>query len=83
MQTDEQLASLKEAMHLIADAVGQMPENCRDVAGNALLNMAAEAVAKDVGFAEAGRIFSRLGDLLGRGRQPPSGGALTLSDFDA
>lgn len=83
MQADTHLASLKEAMDLIADAVDQMPDSCRDVAGNALLNMAAEAVAKDVGLAEAGRIFSRLGDLLGRGQQPPSSAALPLSGFDA
>jgi hypothetical protein len=83
MRTDEDLAALKEAMDLIADAVDQLPKTCRDAAGNALLNMAAEAVAKDVGFAEAGRIFSRLGDLLGRGHQPPSRAALPLSGFDA
>jgi hypothetical protein len=83
MRANEQLAALKEAMDLIADAVEQLPEYCRDVAGNALLNIAAEAVAKDVGFVEAGRIFSRLGDLLNRGHQPPSTSALPLSGFDA
>jgi hypothetical protein len=83
MHANDHVAALKEAMDLIADAVDQMPENCRDVAGNALLNMAAEAVAKDVGFAEAGRIFARLADLLGRGHQPPSSNALLLSGFDA
>jgi hypothetical protein len=83
MHTNPHLAALKEAMDLIADAVEQLPEACRDVVGNALLNMAAETVSKDVGFAEAGRIFSRLGDLLGRGHQPPSSAALPLSGFDA
>jgi hypothetical protein len=83
MRPTEQLAALKEAMDLIADAIEQLPDNCRDVAGNALLNIAAEAVAKDVGCIEAGRIFSRLGDLLGQGHQPPSTAALSLSGFDA
>ncbi len=34
-------------------------------------------------LADAGRIFSRLGDLLSQGRQPPMSGALSLTDFDA
>ncbi|MCW5732865.1 MAG: hypothetical protein KIS73_02000 [Enhydrobacter sp.] len=71
MQRPDRLADLKRAMAL------------RDVAGNALLNVAAEAVAHDVGCIEAGRIFSRLGDFLGQGHQPPSTGALPLSGFDA
>jgi len=36
-------------MRLIADAVEDLPAECRDLAGNALLNIAAEAVAQDVG----------------------------------
>ena len=47
-------------MRLITDAVEELPVECRDLAGNALLNIAAEAVAQDVGCAEAGRIFARL-----------------------
>jgi hypothetical protein len=43
----------------------------------------AAAVVDDVGYADAGRIFSRLGDLLSQGRQPPISGALSLTDFDA
>jgi len=83
MREDERLADLKKAMDLITEAVEQLPERCRDLAGNALLNIAAEAVAADVGCAEAGRIFARLGDLLGRGHQPAMSGALPLSGFDA
>ena len=64
-------------MRLIADAVEDLPAECRDLAGNALLNIAAEAVAQDVGCTEAGRIFSRLADLLARGLQPP----ITDADF--
>ena len=64
------------------EAVEQLPERCRDLAGNALLNIAAEAVADDVGCTEAGRIFSRLGDLLGQGHRPPMSGALPLSGLD-
>jgi hypothetical protein len=83
MREPDRLADLKRAMELLTDAVEQLPESCRDLAGNALLNIAAEAVAQDVGCIEAGRIFSRLGDLLNQGHQPPSSGALPLSGFDA
>ena len=83
MGAPERLADLKKAMELLSDAVENLPESCRDLAGNALLNIAAEAVAQDVGCAEAGRIFSRLGNLLGQGHQPPMSGALPLSGFDA
>ena len=70
-------------MQLIADAVDELPAECRDLAGNALLNIAAEAVAQDVGCLEAGRIFARLADLLARGLQPPAREAITLSAFDS
>jgi hypothetical protein len=70
-------------MQLIADAADELPAECRDLAGNALLNIAAEAVAHDVGCLEAGRIFARLADLLTRGLQPPAREAITLSAFDA
>ena len=83
MTDPDRLAALRQAMELIADAVDRLPGSCREVAGNALLNIAAEAVADDVGCAEAGRIFSRLGDLLGRGHRPPMSRALSLSGFDA
>lgn len=83
MTDRERLANLKQAMELIAEAVEQLPESCRELAGNALLNIAAEAVADDVGCAEAGRIFTRLGDLLGQGHRPPMSKALSLSGFDA
>jgi predicted Zn-dependent protease with MMP-like domain len=83
MSSRERLADLKKAMELIAEAVEQLPDSCRDLAGNALLNIAAEAVAEDVGCAEAGRIFSRLGDLLGQGERPPMSKAVSLSGFDA
>jgi predicted Zn-dependent protease with MMP-like domain len=76
------LADLQRAMRLIADAVERLPHDCRDLAGNALLNMAAETVAQNVGCAEAGRIFARLGDLLGQGHQPPMTGAIPLTGFD-
>ena len=70
-------------MQLIADAVDELPAECRDLAGNALLNITAEAVAQDVGCLEAGRIFARLADLLSRGLQPPSSDAIALTSFDA
>ncbi|MBS0521626.1 MAG: hypothetical protein JSR90_23225 [Proteobacteria bacterium] len=79
----DRLADLQQAMHLIAEAVRTLPEGCRDLAANALLNVAAEAVAEDVGCSEAGRIFARLADHLSQGRQPPMSGALSLSGFDA
>ena len=81
--TVARLIELQRAMRLIGDAVERLPQECRDLAGNALLNVAAEAVVEDVGCAQASRIFSRLGDLLGEGRQPPIGEALPLSGFDA
>jgi predicted Zn-dependent protease with MMP-like domain len=81
--TDDRVANLQRAMQLIADAVDDLPVECRDLAGNALLNITAEAVAQDVGCLEAGRIFARLADLLARGRQPPAREAITLSAFDS
>jgi len=79
----DRLIELQRAMRLIADAVEGLPDECRDLAGNALLNIAAEAVAQDVGCAEAGRIFARLGDLLARGLQPPMARPISLTGFDA
>jgi hypothetical protein len=79
----DRLVELQRAMRLIADAVEGLPDECRDLAGNALLNIAAEAVAQDVGCAEAGRIFARLGDLLARGLQPPIAMPISLTGFDA
>jgi hypothetical protein len=82
-QSSDRIADLQRAMRLIADAVEDLPAECRDLAGNALLNIAAEAVAQDVGCAEAGRIFARLSDMLARGLQPPIGDAISLIAFDA
>lgn len=80
----DRISDLQHAMRVIADAVDGLPAECRDLAGNALLNVAAEAVAQDVGCTEAGRIFARLGDLLSRGLQPPPAQeAVSLSGFDA
>jgi predicted Zn-dependent protease with MMP-like domain len=79
----ERVANLQRAMQLIAEAVEDLPDECRDLAGNALLNVTAEAVAQDVGCLEAGRIFARLADLLARGLQPRAREAITLSAFDA
>jgi len=79
----DRVANLQRAMQLISDAVEDLPAECRDLAGNALLNIAAEAVAQDVGCLEAGRIFARLADLLARGLQPPAREAITLTAFDA
>ncbi len=59
----DRLADLQHAMRVIADAVEGLPEECRDLAGNALLNIAAEAVTQDVGCTEASRILARLADL--------------------
>ncbi len=79
----DRLTDLQLAMRVIADAVDSLPEECRDLAGNALLNVAAEAVAQDVGCVEASRIFSRLAELLSRGLQPPANDAIALTGFDA
>jgi hypothetical protein len=83
LSATDRVANLQRAMRLIADAVEDLPAECRELAGNALLNIAAEAVAQDVGCAEAGRIFARLADLLARGLQPPAREAITLTAFDA
>jgi hypothetical protein len=83
MSDAERLADLKQAMDLITEAVEQLPERCRDVAGNALLNIAADAVADELGCVAAGGVFSRLGELLARGHRPPMRNALSLSRFDA
>lgn len=79
----DRIDDLRRAMQLLSDAVDDLPAECRDLAGNALLNIAAEAVAQDVGCLEAGRIFARLADLLSRGLQPPPSAAISLSPFDA
>ncbi len=79
----DRLADLQRAMRLIAEAVDKLPDDCRDLVGNALLNIAVEAVAEDVGCAEAGRILARLAALLAQGRQPPLSGAIALAGFDA
>jgi hypothetical protein len=82
-RTTDHVANLRRAMQIISDAVEDLPAECRGLAGNALLNITAEAVAQDVGCVEAGRIFARLADLLSRGLQPPAREAITLSSFDA
>jgi hypothetical protein len=79
----DRVADLQRAMRLLSEAVADLPVECRDLAGNALLNVAAEAVAQDVGFIEAGRIFARLGGLLARGLQPAVEEAVCLTAFDA
>ena len=68
---------------MIANAVEDLPVDCRDHAGNALLNVAVEAVAQDVGLAEASRIFARIADLLARELQPPVGDAISIAAFDS
>ncbi len=80
---DDRIADLQRAMRLIAEAVEDLPAECRDIAGNALINVAAEAVAQDVGCIEAGRIFARLADLLTRGLQPAMRDAIPLTTLDA
>jgi hypothetical protein len=79
----DRLADLQHAMRVIVDAVEGLPAECRHLAANALLNVAAEAVAQDVGCSEAGRIFARLADLLSRGLQPQARDAISLTGFDA
>jgi hypothetical protein len=69
-------------MRLIGEAVEDLPPECRDLAGNALLNLAAEAVASDVGCGEASRIFARLSRLLARGLQPPATNPIPLAGLD-
>lgn len=83
MSSVDRLPELQQAMRIVADAVHDLPEDCRDLAGNALLNVAAETVAQDVGCAEASRIFARLSELLARGLQPPADDAISLTGFDA
>ncbi|MFO1081582.1 MAG: hypothetical protein U1E23_13260 [Reyranellaceae bacterium] len=78
-----ELGALRRAMRLIAEAVEDLPAECRDVAGNALLNVAAEAVAGDIGCAEASRVFARLSRLLGQGVQPAAPDAIALTAFDS
>ena len=68
---------------VIASAVEDLPVDCRDHAGNALLNVAVEAVAQDAGLAEASRIFARISDLLAREQQPPVGEAISIAAFDS
>jgi hypothetical protein len=70
-------------MEIIAEAVDDLPCECRTHAGNALLNIAAEAVAQDVGFAKASRPFARVADLLARKLQPHAGEAILLNAHDA
>ena len=79
----DRLADLQRAMRLISYAVYGLPVECRDLAANALLNIAAETVVQDVGGPEAGRIFARLADFLARGVQPPVSDAICLTGFDA
>jgi hypothetical protein len=79
----DDLAALQRAMEIIAEAIDELPRECRTHAGNALLNVAAEAVARDVGFAEASRLFARVADLLARNLQPPSDEAILLNAYDA
>lgn len=79
----DQIDQLQRAMRLLSEAVDELPVECRELAGNALLNIAAEAVAQDVGCAEAGRIFARLAELLARGLQPAMSDAVALNAFDA
>jgi hypothetical protein len=81
--SSNRITALQRAMRLITEAVDDLPAECRDLAGNALLNVTAEAVAEDVGCAEASRIFARLADLLARGLQPPINDAISLTTFDA
>ena len=80
--TDD-LSGLKRAMRCLSEAVDDMPDECQDYAGNALVNLAAEKVVEDVGHAEAARSFLRLGTLLTEGRQPPAQEAICLTALDA
>jgi hypothetical protein len=70
-------------MEIIAEAVGDLPGDCQSHAGNALLRIAAETVAHDVGFDEASRMFARVADLLARRLQPPADEAILLNAHDA
>lgn len=79
----KRIDDLHLAMRLIADAVEALPLQCRDLVGNALLNITAEAVAQDVGCVEAARIFARLAHFLSEGIQPAKGDAVALTGFDA
>ena len=81
--SEDSFAALQRAMRLLSEAVDDLPDECRAVAGNALLNVAAETVAHDVGRRQAGMIFARLGDLLSRGLQPSADRAVPLTAFDA
>ena len=65
--------------------IGKTVQSVRVVAniGVLMIGRPTEAVAQDVGCAEAGRIFARLGDLLARGLQPPIATPISLTGFDA
>jgi predicted Zn-dependent protease with MMP-like domain len=42
-ESPDRIAHLQRAMQLITDAIDDLPAECRGLAGNALLNIAAEA----------------------------------------
>ncbi|TXL70577.1 hypothetical protein FHP25_34140 [Vineibacter terrae] len=79
----DRLPALRQAMHRIADAVAALPEAHRDLAGNALLNVAVETLVDEVGTSQAARLLRRVAALVDHGVQPPESGAINLARCDA
>lgn len=79
----DRLPELRRAMACIADAVSSLPAAHRDLAGNALLNVAVETLIDEVGTGRAASMLRRVAALVDHGVQPPERGAINLAHHDA
>lgn len=79
----ERLFELRQIMVRLADTVAALPDRQRNLAGNALLNVAVETLVDEVGIAEAARLLRRVAALVDHGMQPPESGAINLTRCDA
>jgi hypothetical protein len=70
-------------MQRIAEAVATLPQAHRDLAGNALLNVAVETLIEEVGPRRAAQLLRRVAALVDGGMQPPESGAINLTRCDA
>ena len=70
-------------MQRIADAIATLPDAHRDLAGNALLNVAVETLIEEVGAQRAAQLLRRVAALVDHGLQPPESGAINLTRHDA
>jgi len=77
------LPELRQAMRCIAEAVAALPDAHRDLAGNALLNVAVETLIEEVGTERAAQLLRRVAALVDHGVQPPESGAINLTRHDA